>query len=86
MCCRMISSRRAAIPSPGMPCWYVVERARRARETGNRVPAWERCWPVTVTVMPAWRVKCGAGHQASYAGSRAKAVTTVLGPVQVMRA
>jgi hypothetical protein len=30
--------------------------------------------------------KCGAGHQAGYAGSRAKAVTTVLGPVQVTRA
>lgn len=31
-------------------------------------------------------VKCGAGHQAGYAGSRPKTVTTVLGPVQVMRA
>jgi hypothetical protein len=31
-------------------------------------------------------VKCGAGHQASYAGSRPKAVSTVLGPVQVARA
>jgi hypothetical protein len=30
--------------------------------------------------------KCGAGHQAGYAGSRAKAVTTALGPVQVTRA
>lgn len=30
--------------------------------------------------------KCGAGHQASYAGRRAKTVTTVLGPVQVARA
>jgi hypothetical protein len=30
--------------------------------------------------------KCRAGHQAGYAGSRAKAVTTVLGPVQVTRA
>jgi len=30
--------------------------------------------------------KCGAGHQASYAGSRPKTVSTVLGPVQVMRA
>jgi hypothetical protein len=32
------------------------------------------------------RVKCGAGHQAGYAGSRPKSVTTVLGPVLVMRA
>ena len=32
------------------------------------------------------RVKCGAGHQAGYAGSREKTVSTVLGPVQVMRA
>jgi hypothetical protein len=32
------------------------------------------------------QVKCGAGHQAGYAGSRAKTVSTVLGPVQVMRA
>jgi hypothetical protein len=31
-------------------------------------------------------VKCGAGHQAGYAGSRPKAVSTVLGPVQVARA
>jgi hypothetical protein len=31
-------------------------------------------------------VKCGAGHQASYAGSREKTVSTVLGPVQVARA
>ena len=31
-------------------------------------------------------VKCGAGHQAGYAGSRAKTVSTVLGPVQVTRA
>jgi hypothetical protein len=30
--------------------------------------------------------KCGAGHQAGYAGSRPKTVSTVLGPVQVMRA
>ena len=30
--------------------------------------------------------KCGAGHQASYAGSRPKAVSTALGPVQVARA
>jgi hypothetical protein len=30
--------------------------------------------------------KCGAGHQAGYAGSRAKTVATVLGPVQVRRA
>ena len=29
---------------------------------------------------------CGAGHQASYAGRRPKAVSTVLGPVQVARA
>jgi hypothetical protein len=32
------------------------------------------------------QVKCGAGHQAGYAGSRPKTVSTVLGPVQVMRA
>ena len=31
-------------------------------------------------------VKCGAGHQAGYAGSRPKTVSTVLGPVQVARA
>jgi hypothetical protein len=31
-------------------------------------------------------VKCGAGHQAGYAGSREKTVSTVLGPVQVTRA
>jgi len=31
-------------------------------------------------------VKCGAGHRAGYAGSRPKTVSTVLGPVQVMRA
>ena len=31
-------------------------------------------------------VKCGAGHQAGYAGSRPKTVSTVLGPVQVTRA
>jgi hypothetical protein len=30
--------------------------------------------------------KCGNGHQAGYAGGRAKTITTVLGPVQVMRA
>ena len=30
--------------------------------------------------------KCGAGHQAGYAGSRPKTVSTVLGPVQVARA
>ena len=30
--------------------------------------------------------KCGASHQASYAGSRPKAVSTALGPVQVARA
>jgi hypothetical protein len=30
--------------------------------------------------------KCGAGHQALYAGSRPKTVSTVLGPVQVTRA
>jgi len=30
--------------------------------------------------------ECGAGHQAGYAGSRPKMVSTVLGPVQVMRA
>ena len=32
------------------------------------------------------QVKCGAGHQAGYAGSRPKTVSTVLGPVRVMRA
>jgi hypothetical protein len=31
-------------------------------------------------------VTCGAGHQASYAGRRARTVSTVLGPVQVARA
>ena len=31
-------------------------------------------------------VKCGSGHQAGYAGRRPKTVTTVLGPVPVMRA
>jgi hypothetical protein len=31
-------------------------------------------------------VKCGAGHQAGYAGRRPKTVSTVLGPVQVTRA
>ena len=31
-------------------------------------------------------VKCGAGHQAGYAGSRPKTVSTVPGPVQVTRA
>lgn len=31
-------------------------------------------------------VKCGAGHQAGYAGRRPKIITTVLGPVQVARA
>jgi hypothetical protein len=31
-------------------------------------------------------VKCGAGHQAGYAGRRPKTITTVLGPVQVARA
>jgi hypothetical protein len=30
--------------------------------------------------------KCGNGHQAGYAGGRAKTITTVLGPVRVMRA
>jgi hypothetical protein len=30
--------------------------------------------------------RCGAGHQAGYAGSRPRTVSTVLGPVQVMRA
>jgi hypothetical protein len=30
--------------------------------------------------------KCGAGHQAGYAGSRPETVSTVPGPVQVMRA
>ena len=32
------------------------------------------------------QVKCGAGHQAGYAGSRPKTVSTVLGPVRVIRA
>ena len=32
------------------------------------------------------RVKCGNGHQAVYAGVRAKTVTTVLGPVTLRRA
>lgn len=32
------------------------------------------------------RVKCGAGHQAGYAGSRPKTVSTVLGPVRLTRA
>jgi hypothetical protein len=32
------------------------------------------------------RAECGHGHQAGYAGRRAKTVTTVLGPVQVTRA
>jgi hypothetical protein len=31
-------------------------------------------------------VKCGAGHQAAFAGRRPKAITTVLGPVRVSRA
>ena len=31
-------------------------------------------------------VKCASGHQAAYAGSREKTVTTVLGPVRVRRA
>jgi hypothetical protein len=30
--------------------------------------------------------KCGAGHQAGYAGRRARTITTVLGPVRVARA
>jgi hypothetical protein len=32
------------------------------------------------------RAKCAAGHQAVYAGRRAKAITTVLGQVRVLRA
>ncbi len=32
------------------------------------------------------RAKCGAGHQAVYAGRRPKTITTVLGPVRVTRA
>jgi len=32
------------------------------------------------------RARCGAGHQAVYAGRRAKTITTVLGPVRVLRA
>jgi Uncharacterised protein family (UPF0236) len=32
------------------------------------------------------RADCGHGHQAGYAGRRAKTITTVLGPVQVTRA
>ena len=32
------------------------------------------------------RVKCASGHQAAFAGSRPKTITTVLGPVRVMRA
>jgi len=32
------------------------------------------------------RADCGRGHQAAFAGCRAKTVTTVLGPVQVTRA
>jgi hypothetical protein len=32
------------------------------------------------------QVKCGAGHQARYAGRRVKTITTVLGPVRVARA
>jgi hypothetical protein len=32
------------------------------------------------------QVKCGAGHQAGYAGRRPKTITTVLGPVRVARA
>ncbi len=32
------------------------------------------------------RAGCGNGHQAGYAGRRAKTITTVLGPVRVMRA
>ena len=31
-------------------------------------------------------VKCASGHQAGFAGRRPKAITTVLGPVRVMRA
>ena len=36
--------------------------------------------------MPARHVKCASGHQAGFAGRRPKAITTVLGPVRVMRA
>jgi hypothetical protein len=32
------------------------------------------------------RAKCASGHQAVYAGRRAKTITTVLGPVRVARA
>jgi len=32
------------------------------------------------------RAKCASGHQAVYAGRRAKTITTVLGPVQAVRA
>jgi hypothetical protein len=32
------------------------------------------------------RAKCAGGHQAAYAGRRPKAITTVLGPVRVLRA
>jgi len=32
------------------------------------------------------RADCGRGHQGAFAGCRAKTVTTVLGPVEVMRA
>ena len=32
------------------------------------------------------RAKCAAGHQANYAGSRPRAVTTVLGPLRLSRA
>ena len=39
-----------------------------------------------MTGTPARHVNCGAGHQAGYAGSRPKTVSTVLGPVQVGRA
>ena len=77
-------ARRAHAGAPGAALG-VLEQAMRAALTA----AGARLLQAVLAGEDGYagpRAGCGRGHQAVYAGSRPKTITTVLGPVQVTRA
>jgi hypothetical protein len=61
----------------------VLEEAMRAALTSAGARLLEAALAADGDGYAGPRAKCGAGHQAVYAGRRAKTVTTVLGPRRV---
>jgi hypothetical protein len=67
-------------------CLGVLEEAMRAALTAAGARLLEAVLACDGDGYAGPRATCAAGHQAVYAGRRAKTITTVLGPVRVLRA